>query len=82
MRFHTVSEITFPPFGFLMAIDCVWPDQRLGDISEFANFDYNDWVCGLTMRLPIMPIYTAYPGDYRSRDEVLRQVAEQRGLPE
>lgn len=81
MRFHTISEITFPPFGFLMTIDCLWPDKSLGDISEFANFDFKDWVCGLTMRLPIMPIYTAYPGDYRSRTEVLRQVAEQSVAP-
>lgn len=81
MRFHTISEITFPPFGFLMTIDCLWPDQRLCDISAFANFDYKDWVCGLTMRLPIMPIYTAYPGDYRSRAEVLTQAAEQSRHP-
>jgi hypothetical protein len=76
MRFHTISEVTFPPFGFLLTIDCLWPDKSFGDISGFANFDLKDWVCGLTMRLPIMPIYTAYPGDYRSREEVLRQAAE------
>ena len=76
MKFHTISEITFPPFGFLLTIDCTWPDKSLADISGFANFDYTDWVCGLTMRLPIMPIYTAYPGDYRSREDVLRQAAE------
>ena len=78
VRFHTISEMTFPPFGFLLTIDCEWPDKSLGDISGFANFDFKDWVCGLTMRLPIMPIYTAYPGDYRSREEVLRQASEAR----
>jgi hypothetical protein len=32
MRFHTISEVTFPPFGFLLTIDCLWPDRSFGDI--------------------------------------------------
>jgi len=26
--------------GFLMTIDCLWPDKSLGHISGFANFDF------------------------------------------
>jgi hypothetical protein len=28
------------------------------------------------MRLPLMPIYTAFPGDYRARDQVLVDAAQ------
>ena len=70
----TFSEITFPPFGFLMAFDGPAPDDRLCDISAWSHFAYNDWR-SLSMRLPILPIYTAYPADYRSQDEVEKAVA-------
>ncbi len=38
-----LSELTFPPFGFVLTIDSVKPDNRLTDISYFANYAYNDW---------------------------------------
>lgn len=70
--FHTISEITFPPFGFVMALGShKSPDPRLEDISGFSAFEYKDWRVGISMRLPIMPIYTAYPGDYRTREQTL-----------
>lgn len=75
VRSLTFSEITFPPFGFVMTFDSPPPDERLFDISGFSQFSYNDWR-PIAMRLPIMPIYTYLPGDYRSRDEVLKTVAE------
>ncbi len=68
-----LSEITFPPFGFAMTKTSVPPDDRLCDITEFAGFDYRDWCYGIWLRMPIMPIYTFYPGDYRNRDQVHAQ---------
>jgi hypothetical protein len=78
MKFRVYSEVTFPPFGFVMAIDSEPPDPRLCDISSFAEYEYRDWYAGMRMRLPIFPIYSAYPGDYRSRDQVLAQAAASR----
>lgn len=71
--FRTISEVTFPPFGFVMTLGNQEPlDQRLVDISGFSAFEYKDWRVGISMRLPLMPIYTAYPGDYRTREQTLR----------
>lgn len=69
---HTIviSEITFPPFGFAMTLDSYCPDNRLLDITGFSTFDYNDKRT-LRMRLPVLPIYTGFPGDYRAREQVL-----------
>ena len=66
------SEITFPPFGFVWSLNSTPPDDRLTDITHFAdNYSYNDeplmWI-----QLPVLPIYTFYPGDYRDRDTVLK----------
>jgi hypothetical protein len=68
----TFSEVTFPPFGFAMTVGSPPPDDRLCDISEFAGFDYREQR-QLWMRKPVMPIYTGYPGDYRSHDDVHAQ---------
>ncbi len=64
-----LSEITFPPFGFVMAFESAPPDPQLFDISEFSRFKYEDYY-SVAMRLPVLPIYTFYPGDYRSREEL------------
>ena len=73
-----LSEIAFPPMGYVLLLDSAPPDERLVDISFFADYRYNDWK-EFSFRLPVLPIYTAYPGDYRSRDQVLRDAAEARG---
>jgi hypothetical protein len=76
VRSFTFSEVTFPPFGFLMTLDSPTPDDRLLDISGFSHYAYNDW-CELFMKLPIMPIYTPYPADYRSREQMQSDAAKQ-----
>lgn len=66
-----LSEVSFPPFGFVMTVGSQPPDGRLCDISVFAEYQYDDWYAGMGMRLPIFSIFTPYPGDYRPRDQVL-----------
>jgi len=74
---HVLSEVTFPPFGFVMTFDNSPPPQSgFCEISSFSKFDYRDWRMGITMKLPLMPIYTMYPGDYRTREEAMAEAAE------
>ncbi len=74
---HVFSEVTVPPFGFVMTCNnSPSPRGDLCEISRFSEYDYRDWRLGITLRLPLMPIYTMYPGDYRTRDEALREAAE------
>jgi hypothetical protein len=74
-RSHVFSEISFPPFGYILAANSPPPDRRLVDISFFAQFGYNDWV-DISLRLPVLPIYSWLPGDFRSRNEVLTAAAQ------
>lgn len=69
------SEISFVPFTYVMCLDSTPPDKRLVDISFFANYGFNDWK-DVQMRIPVLPIYTWIPGDYRSRETVLEQHAK------
>lgn len=75
-RSFIFSEVTFPPFGFLMTLNSPTPDDRLLDISEFSHYAYNDWIDRF-MKLPIMPIYTPFPADYRSCEQVKNDTAKQ-----
>jgi len=69
---HIFSETAFPPFGFVLTLGSPAPDDRLADITYFAdNFGYDDERT-LWLRLPVLPIYTHFPGDYRHREKVLR----------
>jgi hypothetical protein len=65
-----ISEISFPPFGFVMTIDSKKPDDRLTDISHFADFPYNHWT-DYYQRFNVLPTYLPYlPGDYRTKEEI------------
>jgi hypothetical protein len=73
---HTFSEVTFPPFGFVMTFnDSPPPEAGFCEISSFSRFGYQEWRDGISMRLPVMPIYTAFPGDYRTRERTLSDQA-------
>lgn len=68
------SEVSFPPWGYLFCIDSPPTDKRLIDISFFSGYGYNDWK-EITLNIPVLPVETWIPGDYRSREEVANQVS-------
>ena len=69
-----VSEITYPPFGYLMTINSEPPDDRLYEITYFSRYNYNESKT-LELKLPVLPTYTVYPGDYRTKKEIYEQAA-------
>jgi hypothetical protein len=73
--YHNFCEIAFFPLGYVMTIESEVPDDRPVDISFFGNYSYNDWK-EISLRLPVLPIYTYLPGDYRNSEEVLKDVAK------
>ena len=68
------SEITFPPFGYVLTINSPPPDGALFDISFFGGHRYNDYQ-DVQLRLPAKHIYSWLPGDYRSRQEIRETLA-------
>ncbi len=65
------SEITYPPFGYVMTLDSNPPDNRLVEITHFSRYGYDDFLVS-ELKLPTLPAHTAVPGDYRTKDEVYR----------
>lgn len=69
-----MSEITYPPFGYLMTLDKPVEEARLFEITHFANYRYNDFKV-MSIKMPVLPTHLPYlPGDYRTKEEILKQV--------
>jgi len=68
---YIFSEIAFPPFIFVLTLDSPCPDGRLVDISEFASYGY-DAERSFDMQLPVLTIQSAYPTDYRTKQEITK----------
>ena len=72
------SEITYPPYGFLMALTPHGIDPRLFDISAFADFGY-DQQATVAVELAVLPTHIGvFFNDYRTYEEVKRD--EQRNV--
>lgn len=63
-KFSFVSEIAYPPFGYLLTFDTDPPDTRVVEISHFSRYDFNDKV-RRWMRLPLLRTEVPIAGDYR-----------------
>ncbi|UKS25003.1 hypothetical protein LOZ80_25840 [Paenibacillus sp. HWE-109] len=69
------SEIGFAPIGFIMTLESFPPDSRLLDVSYFATYDY-DHFDTFTLTLPVLPISYYMPGDFRTKDEIMKAYEE------
>ena len=69
------SEIAFPPLGYVLSFGLEPLDSELTDISFFAKYPYDDWT-SIQLKLPVNPVHTWYPGDYRSKKEIQRDFEE------
>lgn len=70
-RGRALSEVACIPLGYVMAFGSEAPDDRLTDISSFAKYRYNDYR-SIPLRLPVLPVYSKYPADYRNREQIER----------
>ena len=69
------SEIVFRPLGLVITFESEPPDPRLVDISSMADRTYDE-EADISLALPLLPIYTPLPADYRDRETALREAAE------
>jgi hypothetical protein len=65
----TYSEISFPPLGYILSLNGKPPHPDLCDISFFGRYGYNEWT-DVTLRIPVLPVASPYPGDFRREDEM------------
>lgn len=66
-----LTEISFPPLGYVMTAGDDAPDHRMVEITDFGGFGYDDIVMRY-LPLRLLPVESPYPGDYRTAEEVGR----------
>lgn len=66
------SEISFPPFSYILSLDSPPPEHEMLDITFFGNDGYDEFVT-LQLPVPMLSVYTPFPGDFRDRETVLQQ---------
>lgn len=72
---HVISEVVHPPFSYVLTHNSPPPSERLVDITFFVESKYNE-LRKVWLRLPVVSIYTYLPGDFRSKEEILKVANE------
>lgn len=65
------SEISFPPFSYILSFESPPPEHEMLDISFFGNYGYDEFAT-LQLPIPTLSVYTPFPGDFRNREAVLQ----------
>lgn len=74
-----VTEISHPPFGYVLTVDGTKPDARLFEITHFQRYAYDEMEVA-PLYPEVLPTHLGMPLDYRTRDEINQQVARSRDL--
>lgn len=69
-----VTEMSHPPFGYVVAVDGTHRDSRLYEITHFQRYEYDEFEVA-PLHLPILPTHLPIPLDYRSASEINEQAA-------
>jgi len=65
-----LSELSAPPFGYVLEINPKGEDQYC-DISYFANEFRYDQKVNLSLKIPVYECNTYFPADYRTKQRVI-----------
>jgi hypothetical protein len=71
---HVVAEVALPPFGYLLTLTDTVVDARPLRISWFATVGYDEQREIRLNNLPLLPVHEGFPADYRSKDEIRRDI--------
>ena len=75
---HVLSELSFPPFGYVLTFDSPTPEDELFEITHFAAYGYDERV-DQWLRPRVLPVDSAFPVDYRTRDQILADAEQSVG---
>jgi len=69
------SEIAFPPFGLIMSFDAVPVEEKICNLTYFNLYGINAWEVEY-LKLPVLPVVSYFPGDFRTVDEIKKTLEE------
>jgi hypothetical protein len=68
---HVFAEVAFAPFGFVLTGDVQPVSTALLDVTHFGHWAFNTRQT-VFLNMPVLPINTWLPGDFRTKDELLK----------
>ncbi len=74
---QSFAEIAFPPFGFVLSPRGVVIDACLRDITYFSSYDFR-WRQAMYLKLPVLPLNSPLPGDFRTLQEIRETIDQNR----
>jgi hypothetical protein len=76
---YVFSEIAFPPFGLVMSFNAKPVSQKLCNLTHFHMSGINAWDVEY-LKLPVLPVVSFFPGDFRTVSEIRKSVADSQKL--
>lgn len=71
---YSISEISYPPFGYVLSINGLAPNEGLFEITKFTHYRLNIWV-DLFLKIPVKDVVLPMsPLDYRTQKEITRAI--------
>ena len=74
-RTSYLTEISYPPFGYLLTMDSKKPSPDIVDITHFADYGYYERKT-FSMTYPVYATHTFFPSDYRSIERIQKDILE------
>jgi 5-methylcytosine-specific restriction endonuclease McrA len=68
-EFSVYSELCYPPFGYVMCADSAPPHKSMCNIDHFFCFPFRERR-EVDAKLPVLPVESYLPGDYRTVEEM------------
>ena len=67
------SEMNYFPFGYVMTFNSMPLDKRLFEITHFSTYGYDEFKV-MTVKMPVLPTHLYFPGDYRTKEQIIKDV--------
>lgn len=74
-RTRLLSELAFPPFGYVMTFGDEAPHAEMFEITHFARYGYQEFAV-TEVKLPLLETHLPLPGDYRTAAQIERDVEQ------
>ncbi|MEP7383962.1 MAG: hypothetical protein ABI910_19945, partial [Gemmatimonadota bacterium] len=71
---HWLVEFALPSFGYVLTVSGEPFDPRPCDIGWFTTCSFNEERDVAVPRLHVLPTHEAFPGDYRTKNEIRRDM--------
>jgi hypothetical protein len=72
---HWMVEVALQPFSYVLSVSGETHYTGPVSIAEWGSYGYDEVATVTVPQIPLLPTHEAFPGDYRTKDEIRRDIA-------